>query len=155
MIELEKWQHASNYMGTDFSDYYVVVGKHRDSNYADKSNFIIALQRLGGEDEENDPPKVMVAHSSHWLVGWSEVILVHKDAEEEVIKATDIINDRENYYILDDDHYSQLKSEEIDSLAEDMRKDINEGNAEYWKCYGVTGNETDEELWDIAYEHVD
>ena len=36
--ELEPWYKAENYMGEDYSDYYVVYGQNRDSNALEKSN---------------------------------------------------------------------------------------------------------------------
>ena len=48
-MALERWTRCSNYMGEDFSDYYVVSGQNRDSSYIQQSNFIAATKRLGGE----------------------------------------------------------------------------------------------------------
>lgn len=155
MVELEKWERASNYCGEDLSDYYIVCGQHRDSPYSDQSNFIIATQRLGGESEETDKPKVLIAHFGNWLVGWNEMLLVHEDAGEDLInKAEQIVNDIESNIILDWDHYSEIKKEEVDSLVSEVKKDIENGHPEYWSCYDITPNMTDEEIWEIMDDHV-
>lgn len=150
MIELEKWERASNYLGTNFSEYYLVCGQHRDSNYVEQSNFIVATQRLGGESE----PDVIIAHSTHFLVGWVENLMVHEKAEEKLMVATDIVNDIEKCGVLDDDHWYEMKSDEVHKLIDVIKLDIAEGNAKYWSSYGINGNEDDDELWEIAESHV-
>jgi hypothetical protein len=155
MIELEKWTRASNYIGEDLSDYYIVCGQHRDSNYADQSNFIVATDRLGGESEDDeDPKKVIVAHFGSWLVGWSELLMVHESAEDKLGSALDVVNEINDNMILDWDHYSELKSEPVKNMVDEIKKDIADGNAKYWSCYGITGNETDEEIREIADDHI-
>jgi len=148
--QLEKWQCADNYLGEDLKDYYIVCGQHRDSEYYQQSNFIIATQRLGGEHD----PEVIIARFGHWAVGWVENLLVHENAKDKVDIALEIVNDIEDGVVLDFDHYSELKSDEVYKLIDEMKSDIVEGNAKYWSNYGVTGEETDGELWDIADAHV-
>lgn len=148
--QLEKWQHAGNYLGDTFYEYYLVCGQHRDSDYIQQSNFIIATQRLGGEHD----PEVIIARSGHWAVGWVENLMVHESAKDKLDIALQIVNDIEDCVVLDFDHYSELKSDEVYKLIDEIKSDISEGNAKYWSNYGVTGKETDEELWDIADAHV-
>ena len=76
---LQLWEAAPNYMGQDYSDYYVGPGRSRDSELVDLSNFDVALEMLGGEGEG-----VVVAAATHWAAGWVEQILVHKDAADKV-----------------------------------------------------------------------
>jgi hypothetical protein len=150
VIELERWVRAANYCGDDFSDYYVVCGQHRDSGCVQQSNFIVATQRLGGENE----PEVIIARSSHWAVGWVENLMVHKDAEEKVMIATDIVNDIEKCGVLDDDHWYELKSVEVDRLVAEIKSDIADGDAKYWEHYGITADSDDDEIYEIADGHV-
>jgi hypothetical protein len=150
MIELEKWERASNYLGTNFSEYYLVCGQHRDSDYVEQSNFIVATQRLGGESE----PDVIIARSSHRAVGWVENLMVHEKAEEKLMVATDIVNDIEKCGVLDDDHWYEMKSDEVHKLIDEIKSDIAEGNVRFWSSYGINGNEGDDELWEIAESHV-
>jgi len=150
MIELERWVRAANYCGDDFSDYYVVCGQHRDSGCVQQSNFIVATQRLGGENE----PEVIIARSSHWAVGWVENLMVHKDAEEKVMIATDIVNDIEKCGVLDDDHWYDMRQEEVSQLIDEIKQDIAEGNAKYWIHYGIVADSDDDEIYEIADGHV-
>ena len=106
MAKLKLWEKASNYMGEDYSDYYMVAGRHRDSGLLGEANFQAALKMLGGESKS-----VIVARSSHWAAGWVEVLLVHKDDEKKVEKAQEIADALEDYPVLDDELYSRLEYE--------------------------------------------
>jgi hypothetical protein len=108
---LELWKYPANYMGTEYFDYYVGPSVTRDSDIMEQSNFNVALDRLGGENE----PDVIVARASHWAVGWVDTIYVHKDAADKVKILESIENSLENYPVLDDDNYSELQ---MDNLAE-------------------------------------
>jgi hypothetical protein len=150
MIELEKWKHADNYLGTDYSEYYIVCGQHRDSDYVQQSNFIVATQKLGGESE----PDVIIARSTHYLVGWVEHLMVHESAEEKLMVATDIVNDIEQCGVLDEDHWYNMKSDDVHTLIAEIKSDIADGNAKYWSNYGIDGSEDDDELWEISESYV-
>src|ERR1035437_3896091 len=79
---LKRWVYPSNYCGTDWSDYYVGLVRSCDSDCLERSNFDSLLELLGGETPERDDCEeydVIVAHDSHWAVGWIETILVYKD----------------------------------------------------------------------------
>jgi len=150
VIELERWHRESNYLGEDLSEYFMVVSKHRDSEYIAQSNFECALKLLGGEN----PPKVIVAHFSHWAVGWIESIMVHQDAEDELGIAHNIVNDIEKYPVLDDDHYCEMRRKPVQNMIDEIKKDIANGNVKYWDCYGITEDSTDEEIEEIAEDEV-
>lgn len=149
-MALERWTRCSNYMGEDFSDYYVVAGQNRDSSYIQQSNFIAATNRLGGEHE----PEVIIARSSHWACGWVDFLMVHKDALDKIKIAEEIDEDIENNCILDWENYDEIRQPEIDRLYEDIKKDIENGNIKYWTCWGVDETMTDEELMDLVIDHV-
>lgn len=150
MIELERWHRESNYLGEDLSEYFMVYSKHRDSEYAAQSNFECALKLLGGEN----PPKVIVAHFGHWAVGWIESIMVHQDAEDELGIASNIVNDIDRNSLLDWDHYYEMKREPVQNMIDEIKKDIANGNAKYWDCYGITENSSGEEIEEIAEDQV-
>lgn len=124
---LHLWERPSNYAGPDWSDYYVLFVKSRDDESYDilkLSNFDVALERLGGENEENG---VLVIRDRHWAVGWIEYILVHKDSKK-VAEAEKIMKEYEAYPVLDDDHYSEARQEYLDDTfkiyAEDFTKEL-------------------------------
>ena len=75
---MRHWQRANNYMGEDFSAYLVLLGRHRDSPILDNVNFDAALELLGGESKT-----VLVERSSHWAVGWVEVLIDFDRFEEQ------------------------------------------------------------------------
>lgn len=107
---LHLWERPSNYAGPDWSDYYVLFVKSRDDESYDilkLSNFDVALERLGGENEKNG---VLVIRDRHWAVGWIEYILVHKDSKK-VAEAEKIMKDYDAYPVLDDNHYSEAQEE--------------------------------------------
>lgn len=149
-MALERWTRCSNYMGEDFSDYYVVTGQNRDSSYIQQSNFIAATNRLGGEHE----PEVIIARSSHWACGWVDFLMVHKDALEKIEIAERIDEDIENNCILDWENYDEIRQPEIDRLYQEIKTDIENGNRKYWDCWGVDETMTDEELMDLVIDHV-
>jgi hypothetical protein len=156
MTELRKWTRESNYAGDDYSDYYVVGGQHRDSNYEQQSNFIVATQRLGGEN----PPEVIIVHCRDWLVGWVEFLMVHEDAKDKLELAQQIRNNINEDIILDWDHYQDLKSDEVDDLVKEIKRDIEndiengETECRQWKCWGISLTDGDERIRQIADEHV-
>ena len=154
-MPLELWQRASNYMGEDLSDYYVILGQHRDSEYVSQSNFRVALKRLGGENE----PYVIVAHFSNWLVGWSENILVRKDASKEILdEAERIVNELDEYSILDENDYDEIKRPAEERMFNEIKQDVENARengetvCKYWNDLPVDA--TDEDIWDIVYESV-
>jgi hypothetical protein len=114
MAELKLWEAASNYMGEGYPDYYVLLGRTRDSTLADEANFEAALKELGGDNA----PGVKVPRSGHWAVGWIETILIHKDNKKAVQKAQDIANRLADYPILDDDLYYR---KEYDAAIENIK----------------------------------
>ena len=152
---LERWKHASNYMGEDLTDYYIVVSKHRDSDYYNQSNFDVALKRLGGECE----PNVIIAHFGHWAVGWIEQILVHKDASETTImEAEHIVDELEEYPILDEDHYANLKAPVENEMFDEIKRDLENSKengdtiCRYWNDLSVDAS--DDEIWEIIQEAI-
>lgn len=103
---MQLWHRAKNYIGEDYSDYYLFFVRCRDSNACDESNFIAALNRLGGESET-----VKVVRFSSWLCGWIEMLLIHKDDLKSVKLAELIERDLDDYPILDEDEYDRLCEE--------------------------------------------
>ena len=76
---LKRWENAPNYMGEDFSDYYVVTSFSRDSNVYEVANFIgIANYLMDIEPESEQGWKI--ARFGHWMHGYLYFILVHKDS---------------------------------------------------------------------------
>jgi len=118
---LKRWERQSNYMGEDFSDYYVVLGINRDSDTLACSNFIVAEKRLS-EIPYNDDD-LAVVRFSHWAVGWIELIMVHVDAEALVLEADDILQELDLYPVLNESHWSELQWREAEEYWESASKE--------------------------------
>ncbi len=83
----------------DRDDWLVCIGRNRESDHADESNFACALKRLGGESDT-----VEVVRFGHWACGWVEHIFVHPSREADAQAIVDAIDD---YPILDEDDFSE------------------------------------------------
>jgi hypothetical protein len=137
---LKLWQYPeTGYAGADLSDWYPVVGRHRDSDALERTNFAAALARLRaipGHDaargklrtrwyqldaEGEEVTSVYVAGFSNPLVSWSETILLHKDSAPALLEeAESILRDLEAYPVLDDDALSSLDDEEAHTWWKEM-----------------------------------
>jgi len=95
----------SNYIGdTDIKDMLVFLGQNRDSDILSKSNFQVALERLGGESNT-----VQIHSFNHWACGWIELILINPINEDAVYEANKMLSEINRYPVLDDSHYSKLE----------------------------------------------
>jgi hypothetical protein len=137
---LKLWVYPRDgYTGADLSDWYPIVGKHRDSDALARTNFEAALGRLQAvaghdspaaklrgrwyeADEDGDiHPVVSSLSFSNCLVGWSETIFVYKDAPAAVLdEAESILDDLDGYPVLDEEAWSDLEYEEACSFWEGM-----------------------------------
>ena len=108
----------SNYVGeTDFGDFYSLLTQNRDSDSLTRSNFICALELLGGESDN-----VEVHRFGHWACGWWEVIAIKKHngkfingepiLTEEYQIAEQIEDGLESYPVVDETHWSELEYNE-------------------------------------------
>lgn len=115
---LKRWQLPPYYMGAEWPEYYVFLGRHRDSDNLDNSNFDCALDQLGGESET-----VQVVHESHWAVGWVEWIAIHESDDKALMLADDIKAKLEDYPVYDEDDYSRREWEDFSSNCEQAVRD--------------------------------
>lgn len=104
---LKLWEHPKNYCGETWYDYYPVAWQHRDSNVLERANFKAFTDLLGGESEH-----VIIEHSGHWLCGWVETLLLHKDAPGEMLYlAEKTLADLDDYPIIDESLHSEMERE--------------------------------------------
>lgn len=103
---LKLWTRPDHYAGAQWPDYYVFLGRHRDSDMITESNFDAAMKALGGESET-----VIIARASHWAVGWVESILIHKDDSAALQIADDLAAQLEDYPVLDESDLSERECE--------------------------------------------
>ena len=98
----------------DFADWRVIpIARHRDSAARQRSNYRVALADLervalstGGD--------VYEFRSSHWAVGWTEILLVR--GEGVLTAAAEIVMALADYTVLDAEDFSREKQEEADEV---------------------------------------
>lgn len=103
-------------MGASWPEYYVFLGRTRDSDALSRSNFQSALRLLGGEND----PGVLVVRESHWAVGWVEWIAIHESWDETLEKANTIADKLEDYPVVDENDWSEMEFEEACESWEGM-----------------------------------
>ncbi len=126
---LTLWVYPQNYFGADWSNYYVILGQHRDSDILTRCNWQVAVEtleaiatRLDAFDDEGDS-FVQIAADSHWAVGWCDTLLVHKDAPAQLVaEAERIVSRLQDYPILDENLFSGMEEEEAN---------------ETWNCFSL------------------
>lgn len=112
---LERWKLPRDYFGAEWPEYYSAgVGRSRDSDCGEESNFHAMLQGLGGESAT-----VQVVRESHFLCGWVEWIAIH-ESDEKALRAADAMKaSLEDYPILDEEDHSRREWEECERVWSD------------------------------------
>lgn len=93
---------------------FVTIGRHRDSDALQRSNFEVVSEDL----LERFPEQLEIMHTSHCLVGWYDHLIVHVRDEqsgaptEAFLAAHEWMKGLEEYPIASEDHYGRLESEE-------------------------------------------
>ena len=113
----------------DIGEFLVVIGRNRDSDTLEESNWIQALEMLGGESDT-----VQVHRFGHWACGWLEVLMIDPADEKASAIAQEIKDRLADYPILNEEHYSRLQWERAaeywDSLSLSSRADELRRNSE-------------------------
>ena len=105
---LERWKMPECYFGAEWPEYYSSgVGRSRDSDCLEESNFHAMLAALGGESDT-----VRVVRESHWAVGWVEWIAIHESDEQSLRTADRLRQKLDDYPILNEDDFSEREYEE-------------------------------------------
>lgn len=128
--QMKLWAYPRDYMGDDYSDYYVLLGHHRDSTLLTESNFYTAWERIKAipssdnweQDYGIDNPEYQIVRSSHWLVGWAEFIGIHKDSAPHVEEGNRITEALDDYPVLNDsDYYEREHNATIEGVKDSLR----------------------------------
>lgn len=104
---INRWTTPPYYFGAEWHDYFVGLGRHRDSDVLERTNFDNALEMLGGETET-----VRTVCENHFLVGWVEWIAVHESNATALEKLIDIHERLQNYPVLNEEAYCEAEREE-------------------------------------------
>jgi hypothetical protein len=112
---LARWKMPRDYFGAEWPEYYSSgVGRSRDSDCLEESNFHAMLAALGGESDT-----VRVVRESHWAVGWVEWIAIHESDEKALREADRLCGELKDYPILDEEDHSSREWEECERVWAD------------------------------------
>lgn len=108
---LRRWTMPEHYFGASWVNHYSSgVGRSRDSDCLEESNFHAMLAALGGESD-----LVTVVRESHWAVGWVEWIAIEADGSSESDEALQIADAQKarlaDYPVLDESDWSEREEE--------------------------------------------
>lgn len=118
-IPFNKWQRASNYAGEDYSDYYIIISRTRDSEAIQRSNFDTTRQLFEENNIQYTNPTF-----NHWAVGWIEAILIHQSNKDALQFAIEHIHEPlQDYPILNDMLWSEYEHEENTYYCPTCQKD--------------------------------
>jgi hypothetical protein len=117
---LKLWKLPDSYFGAEWYDFYVFLGRCRDSKALSRANFDAALKRLAAlppwQGEDTSTYSRQAIRESHWAVGWVEWIAIHKD-DTDALKLADEIKERmDGYPVVDEDLWQKYEDEEADNL---------------------------------------
>lgn len=115
MTKLSKWTRPDSYYGAEWPEYFVFLEQNRDSDSLSRSNFMCALDAIGGESDT-----VTVVRERHWAVGWIEWIAIHESDLTAVDKAQAILDALDDYPVVNEDHWSELEWNEASEYWERM-----------------------------------
>ena len=130
---IEKWKYPTDYMGCDYEGYYILYSMHRESDHLTVSNFetilklfedigVNVVEDYDMSDEKH--PSVINVRMKHWLVGWSDIIMIHEDSSPEIWDQVESINNAlSDYPVLDDDDFYQKESDIINESYESYIRD--------------------------------
>lgn len=126
---LKKWKRPDSYIGETYEDFYACVGRSRDSSIMEEANFQAFLEALGGESSSRG---VVVTRASHWAGGWVEQILVHEEADPELLlKADEMLTTMADYPVLDEGLMYEMESE---AEHKDFEESVHEELCKLWEA---------------------
>ena len=108
---MELWERADNYMGPDFSDYFLLYSTCRDSEVMNRANYEAIKSEFKARDFKLKKG-VIIEGASHWAVGWVEYILIHKDNKRLVELGHKIREALDDYPVYDECLYSDMEHQE-------------------------------------------
>lgn len=116
---MERWKHSSNYMGADYTEYFMLIDHNRDSGILAESNWHSAIKILNAKNA-----KYQIVRFSHWAVGWIEMILIHQSEQTAIDAGNEIERVLSEYAVLNDEDFSNREWDAISELADQICADI-------------------------------
>jgi hypothetical protein len=158
-LKAYKWQYESNYIGEDYSNYYIIYTHNRDSNIMEESNYQSILNFLESKNCQFEQIRF-----TNWLVGWHEYIMIEESNIDSLLIAVDILKQLENYPIFDEDNYYQKIEDRAEELFEDLylvedtlihEIEIYKGRVTYQGRIKESGTlKNDEEIEESLYDYL-
>jgi hypothetical protein len=109
---LKRWRMPENYFGPTWPEYFsACVGRSRDSDCMEESNFYFMLRALGGETNT-----VQVVREHHWAVGWIEWVAIHESDEASLRKADELRQALDDDPVFDRDDLSEREDHECEVM---------------------------------------
>jgi len=118
---LKRWESAPNYMGEDFSEYFIVTSFNRDSNVYEVANYLAIARYLSAIEPESDNGWIIVRFG-HWACGYFYSILVHENSPL-VEECEEIARALREYPVYNEDVLAECEAlieESLESLSENV-----------------------------------
>lgn len=134
-------------------DQAIMFSTHRDAETLDRSNWETLLKRFNAEFGAEDESTWHIERFNHWAVGYVEylIVTVYNVDTHETSQPFNFMVDQlaymDDYIVLDEDHLSQLESDELYEYVESEIKFIQRNDPEFVN----PNNKSDS---DIAYEVI-
>lgn len=121
---LKRWTLPKDYFGSQWPDFYVFLGRHRDSDALTRANFDAGLKAIKAvsaktyqaPDCDNEQDTIEVVCENHWAVGWVKWIAIHWSDVAALECADKIMARLENYPVVDEELWSQYESDEANEV---------------------------------------
>lgn len=123
---LRRWQLPRDYVGAQWPDYYVFLGRHRDSDELTNSNFecgLAAVKVVASKEpipgDPDDSATVQTVSENHWAVGWVEWIAIHESDTEALECADKLMEQLDDYPVLNEEDFSRRETESAERVWRD------------------------------------
>src|SRR5262245_6995774 len=98
--DIDAWAEERDWAGVGLGP----VGRHRDSDCLERSNWEVVTQDLGN--------LVEIVRHGHWAVGWVEELTHDTGNPEAVTRVADWRKRLGDYPVANEDHFSRLEFDE-------------------------------------------
>jgi hypothetical protein len=116
---LNRWTLPDSYAGEVWPDYFVFLGRHRDSDVLTNCNFDVSLEHLAKLPAFEDEHSRTAIRESHWAVGWVEWIAIHADDTDALKAADEMAAHLADYPVLNEEAFSNAEQEEAEKVWRD------------------------------------
>jgi len=131
-VPFSKWERTSNYIGEDYSEYYLIIARTRDGDALERSNFEATWNIFDDNNVNYIRPTF-----THWACGWIEVIMIHESNIDDLKLATKLIHEPlRRYPLLDEELYAECEHDDNTFWCEQCHHDTyHEGGCRCSGCW--------------------